>query len=309
MIRTDRPRAVALALALAAGGVQAQDAASAASPASVADERAAIGREVDRVKVVGPAEVVLKDQARLALPAERLWIPQPVAGRIMQAMGNHADARLLGLVYPMGEADQWIVVAEYEAAGYVKDDDARDWNADDLLKSLKDGTAAANEERRAHGIPAIEVTGWAERPAYDAATHRLVWAATAAEVGAQGGSTIVNYNTYALGREGFISLNLLTDSTHLDADKAQARDLLGRLEFVGGKRYADFDSKTDHIAEYGLAALVAGIAAKKLGLLAIIGIALVKFWKIGLVAVVGGGALWPRLKARFGKKPDTPPPA
>lgn len=307
MIRTDRRRAVVLALALATGGAQAEGTASAAAPTTGADERAAIGREVERVKVVGPAEVVLKDQAKLALPAARLWVPQPVAGKIMQAMGNRSDARLLGLVYPMGEAEEWIVVAEYEPAGYVKDDDARDWNADDLLKSLKEGTAAANEERRARGFPAIEVTGWAEKPAYDAATHRLVWAATAAQTGQQDSPTIVNYNTYALGREGFISLNLLTDSAHLNADKVQARDLLGRLEFIGGKRYADFDSKTDHIAEYGLAALVAGVAAKKLGLLAIIGVALVKFWKLGLIALVGGGALWPRLKARFGKKTGTPP--
>ena len=307
MIRTDRRRAVVLALALATGGAQAEGTASAAAPTTGADERAAIGREVERVKVVGPAEVVLKDQAKLALPAARLWVPQPVAGKIMQAMGNRSDARLLGLVYPMGEAEEWIVVAEYEPAGYVKDDDARDWNADDLLKSLKEGTAAANEERRARGFPAIEVTGWAEKPAYDAATHRLGWAATAAQTGQQDSPTIVNYNTYALGREGFISLNLLTDSAHLNADKVQARDLLGRLEFIGGKRYADFDSKTDHIAEYGLAALVAGVAAKKLGLLAIIGVALVKFWKLGLIALVGGGALWPRLKARFGKKTGTPP--
>jgi hypothetical protein len=49
MIRTDRRPAVALApaLALAAGGAQAQGTASAAAPtATVADERAATGREV-----------------------------------------------------------------------------------------------------------------------------------------------------------------------------------------------------------------------------------------------------------------------
>jgi len=306
MIRRQRRYAAALALALVALGAQAQG--SSAPAASAADDgREAIRREVERVKVVGPAEVVLRDQAKLALPASRLWLPQPVAGKILQAMGNRPDARLIGLIYPTGEADDWMVVAEYEPAGYVKDDDARDWNADDLLKSLKDGTAAANEERRAHGFADLEVTGWAERPAYDAATHRLVWAATAAQAGEQGGPTIVNYNTYALGREGFISLNLLTDSPHLSADKVQARDLLGRLEFVSGKRYADFDSKTDHIAEYGLAALVAGVAAKKLGLLAVVGLALAKFWKIGLLALVGGGALWPRLKARLARKSATPP--
>ena len=305
MNRWQRRIAIAGALALAALAVLAQGAS--ASTDAARDE---IRKDVERVKVVGPAEVMLVDQARLALPAKRMWVPQPVAGKILEAMGNRPGPRLLGLVYPLAEADDWIVVAEYEPAGYVKDDDARDWNADDLLKSLKEGTAAANKERRSRGFPEIEVTGWAEKPAYDAASHRLVWAALAAHVGQESGPTIVNYNTYALGREGFVSLNLLTDSAHLDADKVQARELLGRLEFVSGKRYTDFNSKTDHIAEYGLAALVAGVAAKKLGLLALIGVAAAKFWKIGLIALVGGGALWPRLRARFAAKKDAPlPPA
>lgn len=312
MIRTQRRGTLALTLALAAigawGGAVAH-AEGASAPADRDAERAAISREVERVKVVGPAAVALGDQARLALPAGRMWVPQPLAGRILQAMGNRPDSRLLGLVYPLGDQDDWVVVAEFEPAGYVKDDDARDWNADDLLKGLKEGTAAANEERKKRGFAVIEVTGWAEKPAYDAATHRLVWAALAAHPGQPDAPVIVNYNTYALGREGFVSLNLLTDSRHLDADKAQARDLLGRLEFVDGKRYADFDSKTDHVAEYGLAALVAGVAAKKLGLLALVGVALAKFWKLGLLAVVGGGALWPRLKARLrGRKAETAPP-
>ena len=37
------------------------------------------------------------------------------------------------------------------------------------------------------------------------------------------------------------------------------------LNFNEGKRYADFNASTDKVAEYGLAALVAGVAAKKLG--------------------------------------------
>ena len=305
MNRWQRRIAIAAALALAASAVRAQ---GASVPTDATRDE--VRRDVERVKVVGPAEVMLKDQARLALPAARMWVPHPVAGKILEAMGNRPGPRLLGLVYPLADTNDWIVVAEYEPAGYVKDDDARDWNADDLLKSLKDGTAAANKERRSRGFPEIEVTGWAEKPAYDAATHRLVWAALAAHAGQQSGPTIVNYNTYALGREGFVSLNLLTDSAHLDADKVHARELLGRLEFVNGKRYADFDSKTDHVAEYGLAALVAGVAAKKLGLLALIGVAAVKFWKIGLLALVGAGAFWPRLRARFARKKDeSPPPA
>ena len=68
--------------------------------------------------------------------------------------------------------------------------------------------------------------------------------------------------------------------------------MLTALDYKPGQRYEDFNSSTDRVAEYGLAALIGGIAAKKLGLLAVIGVALVKFWKIMLIAiaVAGGGA-------------------
>ena len=55
---------------------------------------------------------------------------------------------------------------------------------------------------------------------------------------------------------------------------------------------ADFNSSTDHVAEYGLAALVGGIAAKKLGLLAAAGVLFLKFWKqLADGAVVDGGGV------------------
>ena len=298
--RSARNAWLALALACATWCVAAQ---------SSEGDNADLKAEVARVRQVGPAEVALRDQARLKLPEGTMFVPQPTANKILKSMGNHPDERVIGLIYPLKDDQEWAMVAEYEAAGYIKDDDARDWNADDLLKSLKEGTAAANEERQKAGFPTLEVTGWAEKPAYDAATHRLVWAATAVHPGATNEPAVVNYNTYALGRQGYISMNLLTDSKALDADKVHARDMLSRLEFVDGKRYTDFDSKTDHIAEYGLAALVAGVAVKKLGLLALLGVTLLKFWKIGLIALAGVGSIWPRLRKRFGKQDAAPPGA
>jgi uncharacterized membrane-anchored protein len=74
---------------------------------------------------------------------------------------------------------------------------------------------------------------------------------------------------------------------------------LGHLEFSNGKRYSDFNASTDKVAEYGLAALIGGVAAKKLGLFALIFAFLAKFAKLALVAVVGLGALVAKL---FGHK-------
>ncbi|WP_374402027.1 DUF2167 domain-containing protein [Niveibacterium sp.] len=251
-------------------------------------EMSAAVQAAEAVKVVGPAEVKLLDQATLKLPAGRIWVPQPAAGKLMHAMGNSADDRLAGVVFPDGEGD-WLVVAEFEKAGYIKDDDARDWKADELLDNIKQGTAASNEARRTRGIPELDVLGWVQAPSYDAGTHRLVWSIHARQKGqpdsAEGS---INYNTYALGRDGYFSLNLVTGADRIAQDKPVAHELLAALEYGDGKRYADFNASTDKVAEYGLAALVGGLAVKKLGLFAVIAAFAAKSFKL---IALGGIAL------------------
>ncbi|NRF65952.1 DUF2167 domain-containing protein [Aquincola sp. S2] len=257
----------------------------------------------------GPTDIPLADQAVLHLPAGHVFIPQPQAGKLLNAMGNPGqDPRLHGLIFPSSEA-QWFMTVRYEASGHVKDDDARDWNADDLLKSYREGTEAANEERQKMGVTPMEIIGWAEKPAYDAGTHRLVWAMSSRDKGAPADAPQgVNFNTYALGREGYFSLNLVTDLKDLAAHKPAAQALLGALEFNAGRRYADFNEKTDHVAEYGLAALVVGVAAKKLGFFALALAFIAKFAKVFLIgAALVGGAVFKFLR-RSGSAGRLSPP-
>jgi uncharacterized membrane-anchored protein len=137
----------------------------------------------------------------------------------------------------------------------------------------------------------MEVVGWSEKPSYDAATHRLVWSATVRDKGSNSSEGLgVNYNTYALGREGYLSLNLVTDLDKLPMHKPEALELLAATQFNEGRRYADFNSSTDKVAAYGLATLVAGAAAKKLGFFAVLLAFFAKFAKVIIVA--GGAALW-----------------
>ncbi len=249
--------------------------------------------EAKQAATSGPHDVPLASQAVLHLPNGKVFIPQPHAAKLMRAMGNPGDySDLLGLVFPEGGGG-WFAVLRYEGAGYIKDDDARDWNADELLKSYREGTEASNKERAKMGVPELEIVGWAERPAYAADSHRLVWALSSRSKGAPADEEQgVNYNTYALGREGYLSLNLVTDLKNLDQHKTEAQALLGALDFNDGKRYADFNSSTDKVAEYGLAALVLGVGAKKLGFFALIFAFLAKFAKIAILAVVAfGGAI------------------
>jgi uncharacterized membrane-anchored protein len=253
----------------------------------------------------GPADITVAGQATLHLPAGRLYIPQPQAGKLLTAMGNPGTHdELSGLIFPKGDAD-WFATLRYIASGYVKDGDAKEWKADELLSSYKEGTEAGNEERKKMGVTPIEIIGWAEPPAYEATAHRLVWAMSSKEKGAPADAGQgVNYNTYALGREGYMSLNFVTDLKELPAQKPDAQALLGALEFDKGKRYEDFDSATDHVAEYGLAALVVGVGAKKLGLLAVAFAFVAKFAKIILLAVAGFGAAFTKFFKR--SKPEGP---
>lgn len=273
----------------------------ATAPARAADAPAEnpAWTEAKAVAKNGPADIAIAGQATLHLPADRVFIPQPQAGKLLTAMGNPGTHNeLAGLIFPKGDAE-WFATLRYIASGYVKDGDAKEWKADDLLASYKEGTEASNAERVKMGVAALEITGWAEPPAYEAGSHRLVWAMSSKEKGAPADAGQgVNYNTYALGREGYLSLNFVTDLKDLPAQKPDAKALLASLEFDAGKRYEDFNASTDHVAEYGLAALVLGVGAKKVGLLAVIFAFVAKFAKIILLAVVGFGAAITKLFKR-----------
>lgn len=271
-----------------------------AASVSAAQQRTAAAFAAAReVAVHGPAQLPWVNEATMSLPEGFIYVPRPQADQLMDAFGNSYDERFIGLVFPADDAN-WLVVAEYEHSGHIADDEARDWDTDELLSQLKAGTKEGNKRRREQGIGELEVLGWAEEPSYDPATHRLIWSLAARDTAsAPGEPQTINYNTYVLGREGYVTLNLVTDSEAIATDRAAAHTLLAGLAFDPGRTYADFDASTDKVAAYGLAALVAGVAAKKLGLLAAAAAFLVKFGKLIAVAVLGGGAaLWKKLRGK-----------
>lgn len=256
----------------------------------------------------GPADVKLGEQAVVHLPQNMFFVPRLQAERLMQAYGNGKDPSLLGVVMPKSDDDDWVITVNFDKAGYIKDDDARNWNVSELLDSLREGTEQSNEERKKRGFPELSVDGWVQAPKYDSGTQRLVWSVAAKHKGAGADEDpMVNYNTYALGRDGYLTLDLITQQSLVPKDKTAVLALLDNLNYVDGKRYADFDSSTDKVAEYGLAALVAGVAAKKLGLFAVIAAFLAKFAKVGILAAAAlGGGLWKRLR---GKKSEPQQPS
>lgn len=290
MIRMLKARVLAVLFVVLAGAGWVVPAAAQNGKSPQEQQLEAAFASASKVAVRGPNPVKVLEQAQLNLPAGYVFVPRPEADQLMRAMGNMGDERMVGLIFPQDD-QQWMAVVKYENSGYIPDDDARNWNVDDLFNNLKQGTEEANKDRRSRGFPELEIVGWAERPRYDAATHRLVWSMAARSKGAPAEAPNgVNYNTYALGREGYVSLNLISDIKTVEHDKSHAQTLLAALEFTSGKKYADFNASTDRMAEYGLAALVGGVAAKKLGFFALMAAFFAKFAKVIGIAVFALGA-------------------
>ncbi|HFC8466243.1 TPA: DUF2167 domain-containing protein [Neisseria subflava] len=255
-----------------------------------------IANYVDDQIVQGPATIDLGNQAKLKLPAKMVFVKKNRANAMMREAGNATDPNRYGLILPESENEDgdtnWIVDLTFTDSGYIKDDDAKEWDVEAMLEQLKEGTEEQNKERASRNIPEIETRGWVEKPQYDATTHRLIWSIDVLEKNKPDQNPTINYNTFQLGREGYIELTMIADLKSIDQYKPIVRELLGNIEFNEGKRYSDFNAATDKVAEYGLAALVGGLAAKKLGLLALAGALLAKFGKLIAVGVIGAGALF-----------------
>ena len=245
---------------------------------------------IEKACVFGPDSVDLAGQARLNLGKDYIFVPQKEAAAYMQAVGNTISANLIGLIFDKTGDMSWIISIEYKPEGYIREDDAKNWNTDELLKSLIDGTEAANKDRKASGYEPLRVVGWIEKPSYDAVQHKLIWSIEGKIDDAPPSSdpnngSLINYHTYALGRYGYLELTLITHKSSLGfLKKVHASNILQSITFNNGNRYEDFVEGKDNVAKYGLTALILGVAAKKMGFIAMAGVFLAKMWK--LVAVV-----------------------
>ncbi len=75
------------------------------------------------------------------------------------------------------------------------------------------------------------------------------------------------------------------------------------MSFTKGEQYADFNPSLDQVAAYGIGGLIAGKVLAKVGLFAVI----LKFWKLGLLALSGAWAGVKRFFAGKGKAPGLAP--
>jgi uncharacterized membrane-anchored protein len=240
--------------------------------------------------------------ATLNVPTNFAYLSPDDAQKVLVKLwGNPPNSKNLGMLMPAGKTplddDRWAVTISFTEDGYVKDDDAGKINYDDLLKTMRKDTREASAEREKQGYHSVELIGWAAPPHYDAETHKMYWAKEL-KFGNQTEDTL-NYNIRMLGRRGVLVLNGIGSMDQLPELEKASPDILAMVNFNDGNRYADFDPKVDKVATYGLAALVAGGIAAKLGLFKLVWVFILAAKKFIIIGCVAIGA-W--FKKTFGKK-------
>ena len=246
-------------------------------------------------------------EAKFRLGTQFRYLEKADANRVLEQLwGNPPDNSVLGMIVPtaapLDSEKSWAVVVTYSDEGYVSDEDAAKTDYNALLTELKKGAKEDNVARKEAGYEAVELVGWAVQQRYDDASKKLYWAKELAFEG--GEQNTLNYDVRVLGRRGFMSLNAVASMSELVAVQSGMQQLLPAAEFNTGARYADYDSSTDKVAGYGIAALIGGGIAAKTGLLAKLGVLLLAGKKLigvlllGLVAL--GAKLFSRKKDRDG---------
>lgn len=239
--------------------------------------------------------------AVLNIPEGFTYLEGDEGAYVLEKFWGNPPSQIIGLMFPdstsaVSPVFKYAVEITYSEDGYVKDEDAKDLDYDDLLEQMKEDALEANNTRVEQGYPAIELVGWATPPFYDEKNKKLHWAK---ELKFDGGSeNVLNYNVRVLGRKGYLNLNVIADMSQLDVVNKDIDKILNSVHFSKGYTYKEFDAGIDKIAAYGIGGLIAGKVLAKTGIL----VMLLKFWKVIAIGVAGFfGAFKKKL---FGSKED-----
>ena len=240
--------------------------------------------------------------AEIVLPEGWGYLQQASAKRVVEQYWGNPPGGTLGMVLPpewevAEDSPTWGIIVDFEADGYVEDDDAADIDFDDLLSTMKADAVESNKARKKQGYQTVDLLGWAEPPHYDPASHTLYWAKDLKFEGEE--ESVLNYNMRVLGRRGVLNLNAVASIENLAMVKAGSDLILPATKFTSGNRYTDFVSG-DKVAAYGIGGLIAGKLLLKGGFLKI----LAGLWKPIAVGVVALGAFVMKI---FGGKKNAQP--
>jgi uncharacterized membrane-anchored protein len=249
----------------------------------------------------GPALIDLGNDTEIDVPAGVFFVDRQHTREDLQKDGDTAE-NVQGMVISPGN---WTVYIEYNGDGYVSDTDANELDPNALFQSYQQGNIQQNEKRRALGRPELFLDGWSEMPKYTASTHHLVWGLRGHDETGQ----VVNFFTKVLGRNGYMSLDLVADAANIEQAKVDAAGVLAAVRFKPGFTYEDHKSG-DKSSGMGLKALViggAGLAVFKVAKGGVLVKILAVAWKGILVAFAAIGAFFKKIFRRGGSKTQLPP--
>lgn len=216
---------------------------------------------------------------------------------------NPAGGSPLGMLFPAGitpfHSNSWGIVVTFDDIGYVSDDDANDYDYDELLTTMQADVSASSKQRVADGYSSLSLVGWAEKPYYDQSSRKLYWAKELS-FGDTEGNTL-NYNIRALGRKGVLVMNFVASIGSLDEVKAAVPSVLEMSNFTDGNKYSDFDPSFDKVAALGIGGLIAGKVIAKTGFL--LGFLLL-FKKFAIVLIFPLIWVWKKITGKSGGKPS-----
>lgn len=201
---------------------------------------------------VGPTTVAIPGGASFEVPAGFAFLDEANTARFQEAMENLSSP---GETMFVPETMEWFAIFTFDPIGYVEDDETID--ADAVIESIREGQELANQELASRGWTTLTIDGWELEPSYHTDTQWLEWAIGATS---SHGGRVVNFNTRVLGRRGVMEVVLVTGPEDLAVHAPVFRQALAGFAFDADESYAAY-VPGDKVAEYGLAALIAGGAA------------------------------------------------
>ena len=236
---------------------------------------------------IGPQIEDIASKATLKTDSSLVFLDEANSKKFLELTGNIPES---GNFVLLSKKHNWWATFSFNPMGYVKDDEKI--NSDLLLQQLKDSDEAANKERARLGISSLYTEGWYVSPHYDTETKRLEWGLKLLSQG----QNFLNYTIRLLGRTGVMNATLVSSPDTLDEDVRTFKATLAGFVFNSGEQYAEY-KQGDRVAEFGLAALIAGgvaaVATKKGFLTIIAGFFatawkfILPAWKLVLAAVIG----------------------
>ena len=265
---------------------------AASLPARAAESGEDVGAEMRKLPwQVGPASGDVGSRSKIQIPDGARLLPESSGSRFLELTGNLPEPGDTVLI-----RNDWWATLSFSDSGYVKDDEKLD--ADALLSAMRKNEEGANEERAKRNIPALTIDGWIVPPHYDPTTRYLEYGLKLHS--ADSPQPVVNYTMRLLSRRGYETVTLVTRPETLTQDVQDLHQVLGGFAFNPGETYGEFRAG-DHVAEFGLGALVLGgaaAAAVKAGWFKGLIAALVAGWKLVAAAAVAGLAGLKRLFSR-----------